>query len=182
MKTQRTHMTHGIFQYFQSKLELSLHEMFVNETVGGTHHKGANVTKNVKVEPEWKSPEERQEARARQNLAKHKADKEKSKKDVTEAGMGGINRCAPAQDVSYQNVLKDVTDKWRGQTVTVKEMNVDTLQDYVHKAKQVDPATTPKYKMVKHAEGHNTANKKIAQKTGDRTKTYEERLQYFVGL
>ena len=42
--------------------------------------------------------------------------------DVKEGGMGGINRCAPANDVSYQDILNDVTDKWRGDTVTVKEM------------------------------------------------------------
>lgn len=40
--------------------------------------------------------------------------------NVKEGGMGGINRCAPAQDVSYEKILNDVTDKWKGQTVKVK--------------------------------------------------------------
>lgn len=39
---------------------------------------------------------------------------------VGEGSMGGINRCAPANDVSYQNILNDVTDKWRGSRVKVK--------------------------------------------------------------
>ena len=33
---------------------------------------------------------------------------------VSEGGQGGINRCAPSNDVSYQNILDDVIDKWRG--------------------------------------------------------------------
>jgi hypothetical protein len=41
----------------------------------------------------------------------------------------------------------------------------------------MDPATTPKFKMVKHEEGHAKANHKIAQKTGDRSsKMYESML------
>ena len=43
------------------------------------------------------------------------------KKKTTEGSMGGINRCAPSTDVSYDKVLNDVTDKWRGDTVKVKE-------------------------------------------------------------
>jgi hypothetical protein len=41
--------------------------------------------------------------------------------DVNEGGMGGINRSAPSNDVSYQDVLDDSTDEWRGDTVKVKE-------------------------------------------------------------
>lgn len=43
------------------------------------------------------------------------------KKDVEEGGQGGINRCAPSNDVSYQDILNDVVDKWKGSTATVKE-------------------------------------------------------------
>ena len=50
--------------------------------------------------------------------------------NINEGGMGGLNRCAPAQDVSYEKILNDVKDKWRGQTVTVKEMKIGKLQDY----------------------------------------------------
>ena len=96
------------------------------------------------------------------------------------SSSSGINRSAPASDVSYEKVLNDVTDKWRGQTVAVKEMGVDKLRDYADKAKQVNPATTPKFKMVKHAEGHAKANQRIAQKTGDRRQTYESRLQEYI--
>ena len=100
--------------------------------------------------------------------------KDATVKKIVEAGMSGINRCAPAQDVSYEKILNNVKDTWKGQTVTVKEMDVATLQDYTEKAKQVNPATTPKYKMVKHAEGYNKATQRIAQKTSDRTRTYEQ--------
>jgi hypothetical protein len=40
---------------------------------------------------------------------------------IAEGGMGGINRCAPAQDVSHEHDLEDVYDKWKGDTVKVKE-------------------------------------------------------------
>jgi hypothetical protein len=100
---------------------------------------------------------------------------------LVEAGMSGINRAAPAQNVSYDKVLNDVTDKWNGQKVIVKELSVDKLKTYASTSKEVNPMTTPKYKMVKHADGYNTANKKIANKTGDRrAKTYEETLQQFL--
>jgi hypothetical protein len=100
---------------------------------------------------------------------------------LVEAGMSGLNRVAPAQNVSYDKVLNDVTDKWNGQKVIVKELSVDKLKTYASTSKDVDPMTTPKYKMVKHADGYNTANKKIASKTGDRrAKTYEETLHQFL--
>ena len=41
--------------------------------------------------------------------------------DVKEGGMGGLNRCAPSNDVSYQDVLDNSTDEWRGDTVKVEE-------------------------------------------------------------
>ena len=34
-----------------------------------------------------------------------------TKKNVKEGGMGGINRCAPAQDVSYEKVLDELPDE-----------------------------------------------------------------------
>jgi len=39
---------------------------------------------------------------------------------ANEASMGGINRCAPSNDVSFQDILNDVTDKWKGDSVKVK--------------------------------------------------------------
>ena len=45
---------------------------------------------------------------------------------IVEGMMGGLNRCAPAQDVSYENILNDVHDKWKGQTVRVDELSPGT--------------------------------------------------------
>lgn len=39
---------------------------------------------------------------------------------VEEGGQGGINRAAPAYDVSFEKVLDDVYDAWKGQKVKVK--------------------------------------------------------------
>lgn len=100
---------------------------------------------------------------------------------ISEASMGGINRCAPAQDVSYEKVLNDVTDKWRGQKVTVNELSVKKLRQYSQGVQQMDPATTPKYKMVKHGEGYAKAGRRIAHMTGDRSnKMYESKLGEFL--
>jgi hypothetical protein len=99
------------------------------------------------------------------------------KKKVAEGGRGGINRAAPSQDVSYEKVLSPTTDTWKGDKVTVNELSVNSLKNYANTAREIDPATTPKFKMVKHAEGHATANRKIAKKTGDRSSNmYEDIL------
>ena len=50
-------------------------------------------------------------------------------KKIAEGGMGGLNRCAPSQDVSYENILNDVHDKWKGQTVQVNELSAGTEKD-----------------------------------------------------
>ena len=158
--------------------------------------------------------------------------------DIFEAGMGWINRCAPSNDVSYDKVLDPVTDKWKGDKVTVDEMSdkterkwaahankwrdhqtanhghldpkivdkanrraertmkinqkhagklnelsVDKLKQHNQGVKQMDPATTPKYKMVKHIEGGKKAATRIAHMTGDRNnKMYESKLQEFLNL
>ncbi len=100
---------------------------------------------------------------------------------ISEASMGGINRCAPAQDVSYEKVLNDITDEWRGQKVKVNELSVKRLKQYSQDVQQMDPATTPKYKMVKHGEGYAKANHRIAHMTGDRSnKMYESKLGEFL--
>lgn len=44
-------------------------------------------------------------------------------RQANEGGMGGINRCAPSNDVSYEDVLNDVTDKWHGQKAKVTELD-----------------------------------------------------------
>lgn len=161
-----------------------------------------------------------------------------AKKTVQEGGMGGVNRCAPSNDVSYQDILNDVTDKWKGDTVKVNEISTDSekkwvagankwrgdqtakgggsdpeivakadrraertmkiqqkhgepinelsvkkLRQYSQGVEQQDPATTPKYKLVKHAEGHAKANGRIAHMTGDRnSKAFESKLQEFLDI
>ena len=155
-------------------------------------------------------------------------------KDLFEGMMGGISRCAPAQDVKYDKVLDTVIDKWKGDKVAVteiskgkeeqwvkgankwrdeqtaagggsnpkivakadqraertmkiknkhakepiNELSVDTLKRYSKGVEQINPATTPKYKMVKHGEGHTKAGHRIAHMTGDRnSKMYEAKLE-----
>lgn len=96
------------------------------------------------------------------------------------SSSSGINRCAPATDVSYEKVLSDVTDEWRGQKVTVNELSVKSLRNYTAKVQQMDPAAD-KFKTVKHAEGYAKANHKIATMTGHRShKMYESKLQEFI--
>ena len=53
--------------------------------------------------------------------------KDATVKKIAEGMMGGINRCAPAQDVSYENILNDVYDTWRGQKTTVNELDTKNI-------------------------------------------------------
>lgn len=60
----------------------------------------------------------------------------------------------------------------------LNELSVDKLKKYVTDVENMDPATTPKFKMVKHDEGHAKAKHRIARMTGDRSsKMYESRLE-----
>lgn len=158
--------------------------------------------------------------------------------DLFEGGMGGINRAAPAQDVKYDKVLNDVTDKWKGDKVKVSEvskgtekkwvagankwrdeqtakgggadpkivakadrraertmkinqkhseplneLSVDKLKQYSKGVENMDIAKTPKYKMVKHGEGHTKAGQRIAHMTGNRnSKAFESKLNEFLAL
>ncbi len=85
------------------------------------------------------------------------------KKHTTKEGtMGGISRCAPAQDVSYQDILNDVTDKWKGSTVLVKEsgpyknklfslmdgLNEADFNSILQKQHAEDQAAKPKAKVI----------------------------------
>jgi hypothetical protein len=70
------------------------------------------------------------------------------------------------------------TMKIKNKHETINELGVNTLKNYAAGVEKMDPATTPKFKMVKHEEGHAKANHKIAQKTGDRSsKMYESMLE-----
>ena len=65
----------------------------------------------------------------------------------------------------------------------INELSVDKLKQHNQGVRQMDPATTPKYKMVKHHEGEQKAATRIAHMTGDRNnKMYESKLQEFLKL
>ena len=115
---------------------------------------------------------------------------------TTEGSMGGINRSAPAQDVSYEKVLDEVMNLWK-ESCKVNELSVDTMQNY--KKIVTSPAavqTRPLRKLAKSVIGFKQASDKIANKTGDRTGgrpkhgqisaghelTYEERLSKFLNV
>lgn len=60
----------------------------------------------------------------------------------------------------------------------LNELSINMLKQHNQGVKQMDPATTPKYKMVKHHEGEQKAAARIAHMTGDRnSKMYEAKLE-----
>jgi len=114
---------------------------------------------------------------------------------LSDGGMGGINRSAPAQDVSYEKVLDEVMAMWNEARRT-DELSVDTMQKY-RKAVTSPGAvqTRPLRKLAKSVVGFKQAGDKIDAKTGDRSgnkpkygqintrhhgATYEERLSGFL--
>jgi len=105
------------------------------------------------------------------------------KKAVAEGSMGGINRSRPAQDVSYEHVLdrnpesehsrvigeiySSVMEKWEAEQLN--ELSVEKLRAYRDAAKSSKAfRTRPMRKLAKTSQNINTANNKIATKTGDR--------------
>jgi hypothetical protein len=112
---------------------------------------------------------------------------------ASEGSMGGINRSAPAQDVSYEKVLDEVMSMWK-EACRTDELSVDTMQNYRKAA--TSPAavkTRPLRKLAKTVVGVKRAGDKIASKTGDRTGnrpkygkihtgTFEERLAEFLNM
>lgn len=141
---------------------------YQTESMGGwNHHKGANVTKNTKVEPGWKDPAEKQKDKIRAEIAKQRAEKKKT----AEGSMGGLNRSMPRienPDVSYEHVLDEVMSMWEKERTD--ELSVGKLKAYKNAASSPDVAKhSPLLKVVKHTQGANTAAKKIRTKTGDRT-------------
>lgn len=85
-----------------------------------------------------------------------------------EGSMGGINRSAPAQDVSYEKVLDEVIDLWKKECLN--ELSVDKLRAYRHAASSPEVIRhAPLRKVAKHAQGSELAGQKIRTKTGDRT-------------
>ena len=104
-------------------------------------------------------------------------------KNMKEGSMGGINRCAPSNDVSYEHVLdrnpesehsrvigeiyNSVMEQWQAEQLN--ELSVEKLRAYKDAAKSSKAfQTRPMRKLAKTSQNVNTANDKIAAKTGDR--------------
>jgi len=86
---------------------------------------------------------------------------------IGEGGMGGINRSAPSNDVSYEKVLDEVYGKWNEEQVN--ELSVDKLRAYKDAAKS--PASfknRPLRKLAKTIQGVKGATDRIDTKTGNR--------------
>lgn len=92
------------------------------------------------------------------------------RKRFGEGSMGGINRSAPAQDVSYEHVLDEVKAMWEEEQLS--ELSVDKMRDYLRKAKSTSNFKSGRAlgKIAKTAAtGVPTANDKINAKTGNRS-------------
>jgi len=84
-----------------------------------------------------------------------------------EGSMGGINRSAPSNDVSYEKVLDEVQEKWNEEQVN--ELSVGKLQAYKDAAKS--PASfrnRPLRKLARTIQGVKGATDRIDTKTGNR--------------
>jgi len=97
-----------------------------------------------------------------------------------EGTMGGINRSAPSNDVSYEHVLDEVKAMW--EKSQLNELSIEKLKAYKDAATSVNVAKhAPLRKVAKHMKGAGVANQKIKTKTGDKVGmhqpdrgTYEE--------
>jgi len=90
-----------------------------------------------------------------------------AKKKTEEGTMGGINRSAPSNDVSYEKVLDEVYGKWNEEQVN--ELSVDKLRAYKDAAKS--PASfknRPLRKLARTIQGVKGATDRIDTKTGNR--------------
>ena len=83
-----------------------------------------------------------------------------------EGGMGGINRSAPSNDVSYEKMLDEVYGKWNEEQA-INELSVDTMRSYTQAAnKTSNIQQRPLRKVVKTVRGVKQANDKIDTRTG----------------
>lgn len=93
--------------------------------------------------------------------------------DQTAKGGGADPKIVAKADRRAERTMK-IQNK---HAETINELSVDTLKKYTKDVEKMDPATTPKFKMVKHDEGHAKAKRRIAHMTGDRnSKMYEAKL------
>lgn len=105
-------------------------------------------------------------------------EKKNSKIDdpVGEGSMGGINRCAPAYDVSYEKVLDEVMEKWQND---LNELSVGKLKSYMNSAKDPKQRNSRSLgQLSKSVQGVKQADQKIRTKTGDRTRKNDDGVQY----
>jgi hypothetical protein len=90
-----------------------------------------------------------------------------AKKKTDEGSMGGINRSAPSNDVSYEKVLDEVYGKWDEEQVN--ELSVGKLQAYKDAAKSPESfRNRPLRKLARTIQGVKDANTRIDTKTGNR--------------
>jgi hypothetical protein len=116
---------------------------------------------------------------------KKQFDNDKKGSSVKEGGMGGINRCAPAQDVSYKKVLDRNPKTAHSEVVgeeQVNELSVDKMQAYKQAAASADSFRhRPLRKLAKSSQNVDVVNNKIAKKNQGPS-TYQERLEEFLEL
>lgn len=100
--------------------------------------------------------------------------------EQTAKGGGADPKIVAKADKRAERTMK-IKQKHETNEGMVTELSVDTLKKHNQAVRQMDPATTPKYKMVKHHEGEQKAATRIAHMTGDRNnKMYESKLQEFM--
>lgn len=93
-------------------------------------------------------------------------DNDAKKRQTKEGSMGGINRSAPSNDVSYEKMLDEVYGKWNEEQ-TINELSVDTMKSYTQAAnKTSNIQQRPLRKVVKTVRGVKQANDKIDTRTG----------------
>jgi hypothetical protein len=115
-------------------------------------------------------------------------------KDTEKKWVAGANKWRDEQTAKGGGAdpkIVDKADRRAERTMKIKqkhdkplnELSVETLKKHNQGVANMNPATTPKYKMVKHHEGEQKAATRIAHMTGDRNnKMYESKLQEFLKL
>ena len=136
---------------------------------------------NQKDQQERQQRDDRATANEGMTLNEISAEKEKEwvagankwRTDQTAKGGGADPKIVAKADRRAERTMK-IQNK---HAETINELSVDTLKKYTKDVEKMYPATTPKFKMVKHDEGHAKARHRIARKTGDRnSKMYEAKL------
>lgn len=85
---------------------------------------------------------------------------------ANEGTMGGINRSAPAFDVSYEKILDEVYQKWNEEK-QLNELSVDKLLKFQQNIKSPERFKTASLSQIRRdVEGNQRAQRKINTKTG----------------